>query len=228
MSVKIKSIPPGFFRKNENQFNRKYYAIFGHTVLINRPIVSTLRTFIYNMGFVLLLLLAVIVIFIKIKKKYRPDEEAANIEMESWEIKNMLSYRYKSRIIVTIEGINEESISALSYAKALSNDITAFCICSDEESCKNIKEDFSLLDTDIKLATKYSAGLNATEQLLEFIESTEFNFTQEDIITIILPRFATQKSWRIFHGSYTKLYMEEELKRYENVIVITLPTKIED
>lgn len=220
MVNKIKKFSISFLKNNASY--RKYYLFIGYPIVANDPIVLLFSHFLRSNG-MLLIIPAIITFLIKLKKRFKPNEESIDSKMENSEIKEMLSYRYTSRVIVPIETINEQCISALRLAKSISNNITAFCICNDVESGEKIKQDFNLLNSDIVLVLKYSNKNNGTELLLEFIESPEYDYMNGDIITVLLPRFASKKYLIVSSLLQRKIYDARALIRHDNVVVMKIP-----
>lgn len=176
---------------------------------------------------VILIPLLVLLIF-KVNKHYRAVMRQLKLRPE--EITNFdISHEvYRNRVIVPISSVNRSSLRALKYAKTISDNITVFCVVIDEEAEKKIKEKYHALNTDIPIVIRYSPFRRVVDPLLKFIESTEYDYQQGDMITVILPQFAVKKWWhRILHNN-TTYFIEKELLKHKHIVVSVMPLQLKD
>ena len=226
MKSKIKALIRYDLLGNGNKSDGTCYAMAGIPLLTVGPVATRFHTFIHAAGMFLILIPTVITLLLSFKKVYSARKESNKMEMENSEINEMLNCRCRSRVIVPLEEINDESLKALEYSRALSDDVTAFFLCRDICGLEKFKEEFSQLDTDIVLVTRNTSQLNATEQLLEFIESAEFSWMNGDVITVIIPASLVSKSWIKLSEQHRTLYSESDLKRHGRVVVMTIPSHV--
>ncbi len=177
---------------------------------------------------VVILIPLLIFIMLKIKKHYNAVKMQIRIKPEDLDNIDIEESSYNNRVIVPIESINKTSIRALRFAKTISENVTAFCVSTDEESGKEIQEKYGRLKTNIPLIMKYSPFRKVVDPLLKFIASTEYDYQKGDMITVILPQFAVKRWWhRILHNQ-TKFFIERELLKHKHIVVAVMPLQLKD
>jgi hypothetical protein len=63
---------------------------------------------------------------------------------------------------------------------------------------------------------------------LEFIESAEYDYKKDDMITVILPQFAVNKWWNKLLHNRTRIYIEKQLLRHKHIVVAVMPFQLKD
>lgn len=223
MYIKIQKFFDSYFVGNKSIRNRNYYLCSVFPLLIYIPILLKLRIGMLSVGVIWVLFTILEDIFKRLSEENIVEESCDSVELENSEINEMLSYRFTPKVIVPIVGLDKHSISALRLAKTISNDVTIFGICHEAYNREEVKENLKLLDVDIKVEIRYLTSGNATEQLLEFIESYGCNYIYGNKITVVLPRSALYESLGNLFQDKTKLYIKQELEMWRNIMVITMP-----
>lgn len=177
---------------------------------------------------VIIVIPTLIAIMLKVKRHYTAISKQLRVEPEELAQTEIVHDTYRTRVIVPIESINKASIRALRFAKNISDNITAFTVCIDEESGEKVKEKYSLMNTDIPLVVKYSPYRKVVEPLMEFIESAEYDRKDGDIITVILPQFAVKKWWHNLLHNHSRVFIERELMKRKHIVVATMPLQLKD
>ncbi|SDF30241.1 hypothetical protein SAMN05660235_01135 [Sporolituus thermophilus DSM 23256] len=112
---------------------------------------------------------------------------------------------------------------SLQYAKALSPDILAVHIATDDEAGRKFKEKWEKWNPDIRLVTIYSPYRLVIKPLLDYIEQLERTKAPSDFITVLIPEFETKKWWHRLLHNQTGWILRTLLILKENVIVATIP-----
>ena len=176
---------------------------------------------------VILIPLLVIMIF-KVNKHYKAVNLQLKLRPEEIDLFDINQAVYRNRVIVPIESINRSSLRALRFAKTISDNITAFSVVIDEADAKKIREKFDALNTEIPLVIKYSPFRKVVDPMLKFIDSTEYDYQQGDMITVILPQFVVKKWWhKILHNN-TRYFIEKELLKHKHIVVSVMPLQLKD
>ena len=145
------------------------------------------------------------------------------MEPEEIECADIDNFRYHNRVIVPIDSLNKASIRALKYARTISDNVVAFNVSIDVESGEKVKRNYALLHTSIPLQVKYSPYRKIAGPLLEFIDSEEYNYEDEYVITVILPEFEVSRFWqRILHNSSGR-HLSNMLLKYHHIVVARMP-----
>ncbi|MEP6904185.1 MAG: APC family permease, partial [Actinomycetota bacterium] len=99
-------------------------------------------------------------------------------------------------VIVPISGIHRGVISALQYAKSISNDnVTAVFIDFEEEATAKLKERWDKLNLGVKLVILPSPYRELTRPLLRYIYRVDRQ-RDDDVLTVVLPEFVPAKWWQ--------------------------------
>lgn len=85
-----------------------------------------------------------------------------------------------------------------------------------------------MLDTDIRLITKYSPYRVVVTLILKYIDQLSQAAGENEKITVILPEFETHEWWGSFLHNHTGFFLRETLLRKNNIIVSTFPYHLTD
>lgn len=191
-------------------------------------IVATTK-FTHGAWVVVVIIPILVACMLKIKAHYLSVARQLRLTQTQIEEIDLNVKKYNNRVIVPIASVNVASVRALKYAKTIASDnIVAFHVCIDECEISKIEEKWTLLGTDIPLVIKYSPYRKITEPLLEFIDSTQFNYQKGDIVTVILPHFSVSTWWHVFLHNKTRLFIGNSLLKYKHIVIANIPLKLED
>jgi amino acid transporter len=172
---------------------------------------------------VIVIIPLLVITMLKVKKHYNSVAKQLKMEQEEIESSDIDNFRYRNRVIVPIDSLNKASIRALKYAKTISDNIVAFNVSIDAESGEKVRKNFARLHCNIPLKVQYSPYRKIAEPLLRFIDSEEYNYEEDDVITVILPEFEVSKPWqRILHNSSGR-HLSNMLMKYHHIVVARMP-----
>jgi len=159
--------------------------------------------------------------YISVKEQLRIDEkEYSGIDFEK--------LNYTNKIIVPIENVNKASVRALRYANTICDDVVAFCVAINDESAREVQEQYDKLGTDIPLVLKLSPYRRVIDPLLRFIESSEYDYESGDMITVLLSEFVVKRWWHRFLHNNTRSYIEKKLLKHKHIVVSVMPLQLKD
>lgn len=160
---------------------------------------------------------------LKVKKHYNSVAQQLKMGQDEIEASDIDNFRYRNRVIVPIDSLNKASIRALKYANTISDNVVAFNVSIDIESGEKVKRNFAKLHTKIPLQIQYSPYRKIAEPLLEFIDSEEYSYEEDDVITVILPEFEVSRLWqRLLHNSSGR-HLSSRLLKYHHIVVARMP-----
>lgn len=125
-------------------------------------------------------------------------------------------------VIVLISGIHRPVISALMYAKSLSNDVTAVYVNIDDATTERIKSKWKEWGSGVPLKVLESPYRSITGPLLDYIEKVDEE-RHDDIVTIVLPEFVTARWWHQFLHNQTALLIKGAMLFRKNKVVVSVP-----
>jgi len=191
-------------------------------------IIIAITKFKHGAWIVIIIIPTLISLMLKVKKHYTALAKQLRIEPGELSSIKLRRDNYINKVIVPIQSINKASIRAIRYACTISNDVTVFTVCIDEEGANKIKEKYAQLNTDIPLVVKYSPFRKVVEPLLKYIESAEYSYTKGEMITVILPQFAVRKWWHNVLHNHSRVFIERELLKHKHIVISTMPLQLKD
>jgi len=100
----------------------------------------------------------------------------------------------RHRIILPLSGVHRGSLSALRYALALSDDVTAVHVSIDPDETERLKVKWHLWGEGVRLVVLESPYRLLLEPLLGYIEEIAVQRQANETITIVVPQFVP-KTW---------------------------------
>lgn len=125
-------------------------------------------------------------------------------------------------VVVLISGIHRPVVSALMYAKSLSNDVTAVYVNIDDATTERIKSKWKEWGGGVPLKVLESPYRSITGPLLDYIEKADEE-RHDDIVTIVLPEFVTARWWHHFLHNQTALLIKGAMLFRKNKVVVSVP-----
>ncbi len=205
-------------------------AINGFGAFVTALVVAIIAVFKFREGawIVVILVPALVVVMLKIKRHYSAVAKQLRIPDEAYASLDISKDHYRNRVIVPIDNVNQSSVRALRYAKTISDNVTAFSVAIDEEAEAKLRARWSRLKTDIPYIIKYSPYRRVVEPLLDFIRSAEYDYKKGDMITVILPQFSVKKWWNKLLHNRTRAYIEKQLLKHKHIVVAVMPFQLKD
>lgn len=218
------------WRKTKGKNWRVKATINGFGALVTSIVVVIIAVTKFSQGaWIVVLLIPIIVFFLhKIKQHYISVKIQLRIEPDEYPKIHIEAKEYENKVIVPIESVNKASIRAIRYANTISDKVTVFTIAIDEESAREIRQKYDRLDTKIPLVIKLSHYRKVVEPLLRFIQSAEYDYQKDDIITVLLSQFTVSKWWQRFLHRNTWIYIEEQLLKHKHIVVAVMPLQLKD
>lgn len=217
-----------FKQKGKNWAIKATVNGFGALVTFIVVLIIAVTKFYQGTWLVVIVIPAMITIMLKVKKHYTAVRKQLRITPEELDTIDIEHSKYTNRVIVPISSINKSSIRALRFAKTISDNVVAFCVATDDEFGKEIKEKYKKIKTDIPLIVKYSPFRKVVDPLLKFVESAEYEYEKGDMITVIVPQFTVKRWWHRFLHNQSRVYIERELLKHKHIVVAVMPLQLKD
>lgn len=212
--------------KTKNWLTKAVINGFGASVTAIAVIIIAITKFHEGAFIVVFLIPILIFLMLKTKKHYAAVRLQLRFKPEELDAIDIEHSLYSNKVIVPIDSINKSSIRALRFARTISDNVTAFCVITNEEEGEKVKERFARIKTDIPLIVKYSPFRKVVEPLLKYIESAEYDYERGDMITVILPQFVVKHWWQNFLHNRTRVYIEKELLKHKHIVVSIMPLQL--
>jgi amino acid transporter len=127
-------------------------------------------------------------------------------------------------VVVPISGLHRGVITALEYAKSISDDknLTAVYVDFDEEATAKLREKWERWGAGVKLVVLPSPYRELTRPLLKYIKRLSRQ-EHDDVITVVLPEFIPAKWWQHILHNQSSLLLKGALLFKQGVIVTSVP-----
>lgn len=193
---------------------------FGALITLVTAVVISINKFIHGAWLVFILVPIGIILMKRINKHYKKVANQLSLENNYFPEFNEKMAR---RFIVPVASLNESVVKTINYAKCLSDDITAFHISTDQQETEKLKTKWQKYNVNIPLVIKESEYREVVEPLVKYIESDEFCTREDDIVTVVVPQFTSEKWWGDILHNQTALFLKRTLLKRRNIAVISVP-----
>jgi amino acid transporter len=169
---------------------------------------------------VILLIPVLMAMFMAINRHY------SHVEREVAAAEPILPHQFKHTFIVPVAGLNAVSLSALAYARSLSDNVTAVHISESEDpdEAERFNEQWKARfpDGDINLIIIESPYRSLIGPLLSYIDALDRK-RSDDTITIVLPETLPAKPWEYLLHNQSALRLKAALLFRPNTVVVDVP-----
>jgi amino acid transporter len=125
-------------------------------------------------------------------------------------------------VIVPISGMQQAAISAIEYAKAISEDVTAIYVCIDPVETQKLKTKWDESCMGSSLVILDSPYRSIIEPITDYIDEVRNRF-KDGIITVVLPEFVPSKWWHHLLHNQTALFIKGVLLFKKGVVSTSVP-----
>lgn len=167
---------------------------------------------------VLVAIPGLVILMMKIHRHYL--SVAEQLSVTSCELEQP-SFKHHS-VIIPISGVQQAVISAVKYAKALSDDVVALYVCLDEAETAIIRDKWNRHCMGVRLIIVESPYRSIKEPLLNYIDELQKRY-ENGVITVILPEFVPSKWWHHLLHNQTALFIKGILLFKKGVVSTSVP-----
>jgi hypothetical protein len=131
-----------------------------------------------------------------------------------------------NRVIMPLAGVHRGSLTALSYARSLSNDVTAVHISIDPKEAEKVKAKWEIWGDGTRLVILTSPYRVFIEPLLDYIEKIDATRGPGETITIVVPQFVPRHWITTFLHTHTADTLRKVLLNRENIVITEVPYQV--
>jgi hypothetical protein len=125
-------------------------------------------------------------------------------------------------VVVLVGGIHRGVVTALTYAKAISPNVTAITVDLDPTATSRLQMQWQQWAPDIPLVILDSPYRSVLQPVLHYIDQMEKQ-RDGDYMTIILPEFVPAKWWQQLLHNQTALLIKGALLFRRGKVAISIP-----
>jgi len=158
-----------------------------------------------------LLILSLLVCFLKIHAHYRDVAQQLSLR----DIPHPLLKRFPPlRVVVPIAGVNRATIDAISYAKSISNDVTAVYVELSLGEGQRIQDEWKHYLPDVPLVILPSPYRSIVGPFLEYLDELDRQRNDGQLAAVVLPEWVPARWWHsLLHNQTARLLKEALLYR---------------
>jgi len=170
---------------------------------------------------VVILIPILVTIFFAIHHHYK--SLAQQLSLENTRTTQRVS---RHRVIMPVGGVHCGTLSALRYARTLSNDITAVHVSIDPAETEKIRTKWDVWGDGVRLVILDSPYRLFVEPLLEYVEKIETVRKPDEIITILVPQFVPRNWWSRFLHARTAETLRKVFLNKEEIVITEVPYQV--
>ena len=133
----------------------------------------------------------------------------------------------RHRVILPISGVHEGTLTALRYARALSNDITAVYVSIDPVEAESIQAKWEVWGEGVRLVILESPFRLLLEPLMDYIEEISAKRQPNEMITIVVPQFVPRVWWHNLLHMQTATLLRFVLLFKRGIVITDIPYQVE-
>jgi amino acid transporter len=130
-------------------------------------------------------------------------------------------------VVVLIDDLNQATIRALAYAKALHPDrLLSVSVDLDGDGLGQLRQRWASLGIDIPLEVVDSPYREITRPILEFLDHLDSR-QPHHVLTVIIPEVVVHRWWQGLLHNQTALALKARLLFRPDTVVISVPSQVE-
>jgi amino acid transporter len=213
--------PGSVLHYDRNWISKMVINGFGAVCTLVVMIVFAVTKFREGAWFVIVLLPVLLFAFFTIHHHYK--SLARQLSLENGNKRPRIT---RDRVIILVGGVHQGTLAALRFARTIAEDITAVHIATDPQEAEIIQEKWELHGEGIRLVILNSPYRLMIEPLLEYMERIEAVKKQNEITTIVVPRFMPKHWWANFLHMRTAETLRKVLLNRDDVVIVEVPYQV--
>jgi hypothetical protein len=117
-------------------------------------------------------------------------------------------------------------VNALRYARALSDDVTAVFVSSEETAAEAVRRKWGLWGGGIRLVILESPYRLLLEPLLDYIKEVAGHRQPNEILTIVVPQFVPRRRWHNLLHAQTAVLLRLALIFQRGIVITSVPYQV--
>lgn len=168
---------------------------------------------------ILILIPALIWILWKIHNHYK--KLAKKLSLENFGV--IPPHTIRHRVIMPISGVHQGTLSALRYARMLSDDVTAVHITIEPDDAEKVRRKWERWGEGVRLVMLDSPYRLFVEPLLKYITDISDQRQPGETITVVVPEFVSENKITGALHTNTASILREQLKLQHDIVITNVP-----
>jgi amino acid transporter len=170
---------------------------------------------------VLIVMPALVVGFYAIHRHYR--DLALRLSLEKFGPPPRVD---RHRVILPISGVHRGVVAGLTYARALSEDVTAVYVSTDPAQAEAVEKKWGLWGGGVRLVVVNSPYRLLVEPLVEYIREVAARRQPNEVITVVVPQFVPRRQWHNALHAQTAMMLRLALVFEPGVVITSVPYQV--
>lgn len=173
---------------------------------------------------ILILIPSLIWILWKIHTHYK--KLATKLSLENFGI--IPPYSIRHRVIMPVSGVHQGTLSALRYARMLSDDVTAVHITIEPEDAEKVRKKWETWGEGVRLVMLNSPYRLFIEPLLEYITDISEKRQPGETITVVVPEFVSENKITGALHTNTANILRDQLRLQHGIVITNVPYHVHE
>ncbi|MDD2920960.1 MAG: APC family permease [Anaerolineales bacterium] len=173
---------------------------------------------------VLILTPLLVTIFFSIHHHYK--NLAKKLSLDNFGIIPPHSSRH--RVIMPVSGVHQGTLSALRYARMLSNDVTAVHVVTEPDDAEKVRKKWETWGEGVRMVMLDSPYRLFIEPLLEYVADIAEQRQPGETITIVVPEFVSDNRLSSALHTNTANILREQLKNQHGIVITNVPYQVHE
>ena len=170
---------------------------------------------------VIVVIPALVLVFFAIHAHYR--DLAGKLSLEDYGAPPRAA---RHRVIIAVSGVHRGTLSALRYARSLSDDITAVHVSTSPAEAEAVRRKWDMWGSGARLVVVDSPYRLLLEPLLDYIERIEKQRQPAELLTIVVPQFLPRRRWHNLLHAQTAVFLRLALLFRPGIVITSVPYQI--
>lgn len=218
-------VEPGSTIKYENGWQyRMLINGFGAICTAGVMIVFAVTKFREGAWVVLILTPVLVVIFFSIHHHYKG--LAKKLSLDNFGV--IPPHTIRHRVIMPVSGVHQGTLSALRYARMLSNDVTAVHVTVEPADAEKVRQKWETWGEGVRLVMLDSPYRLFIEPILAYIADIAAQRQPGETITIVVPEFVSDNRMTAALHTNTAEILRSQLKHLHDIVITNVPYHVHE
>jgi hypothetical protein len=170
---------------------------------------------------IIFLIPAMVTVFFSIHHHYK--SLARKLSLDDFTSTNRIS---RHRVILFIAGVHKGSLTALSYARSLSSDLTAVHVSIDPKETQKVREKWEVYGQGTRLIVLESPYRLLIEPVMEYVTQLLEIRQPGELLTVVVPQFVPRHWWENLLHNQTALLLRFALMFKTGLVILEVPYQV--
>ncbi len=173
---------------------------------------------------VLILIPALIAIFLLIHRHY--NNLAKKLSLDNFGV--IPPHTIRHRVIMPVSGVHQGTLSALRYARMLSDDVTAVHVAIEPDDAEKVREKWETWGEGVRMVMLDSPYRLFVEPILGYIADIANERQPGETITIVVPEFVSSNRLTGALHTNTAEILRSQLKNQHGIVITNVPYHVHE